>query len=196
MRTGRNRLVPRPSLPFHRDQLSRRHDGAAPQNQGRKSRPVLPCDRSDDEDATVNDTPYTSPLNYTLSRDLAVFELRHALPRHHGVAFSLDDLQVGQQVDISTYPKETIAPVRSLLQFHGAFKGQTTTGLLSFDYSLSADKTIHPGASGGIVVDAKTHHIVGILNAIARSGELTRPSLFPCRKPSASVSRGSIRLES
>src|SRR5260370_6938141 len=188
MRTGRNRLVPRPSLPFHRDQLSRRHDGAAPQHQGRKSRPVLPCDRSDDEDATVNDTPYTSPLNYTLSRDLAVFELRHALPRHHGVAFSLDDLQVGQQVDISTYPKETIAPVRSLLQFHGAFKGQTTTGLLSFDYSLSADKTIHPGASGGIVVDAKNHHIVGILNAIARTGELTRPTLFPFRKPSTTLS--------
>src|SRR5260370_37581003 len=179
MRTGRNRLVPRPSLPFHRDQLSRRHDGAAPQHQGRKSRPVLPCDRSDDEDATVNDTPYTSPLNYTLSRDLAVFELRHALPRHHGVAFSLDDLQVGQQVDISTYPKETIAPVRSLLQFHGAFKGQTTTGLLSFDYSLSADKTIHPGASGGFVVVSKTPHIPSTPHPPPPHRHTTPPPPFP-----------------
>jgi hypothetical protein len=126
----------------------------------------------DDEDATVNDGPSASPLKYTLSRDLAIFELRHSLPHHHGVAFSLEDLQVGQLVDIFTYPKETITPFRSLLQFHGTFKGQTTTGLLAFDYSLSADKTIHPGASGGIVVDAKTHHIVGILNAIARNGEL------------------------
>jgi hypothetical protein len=100
MRTGRNRLVSRPSLPFHRDRLSRRHDGAAPQNQGRKSRPALPCNRSDDEDATVNDGPPASPLKYTLSRDLAVFELRHALPHHHGVAFSLDDLPFAQQVDI------------------------------------------------------------------------------------------------
>src|SRR5260370_38389328 len=177
MRTGRNRLVPRPSLPFHRDQLSRRHDGAAPQHQGRKSRPILPCDRSDDEDGTVNDTPYTSPLNYPLSRDLAVFELRHALPRHHGVAFSLDDLQVGQQVDISTYPKETIAPVRSLLQFHGAFKGQTTTGLLSFEYSLSADKTIHPFASAAIRMYAKTHPFAGILQSLARSAEQKLPTL-------------------
>jgi hypothetical protein len=195
MRTGRNRLVPRPSLPFHRDQLSRRHDGTARKIRGERVVQLYLATGPNDEDP-VNDGPTASPLKHTLSRDLAVFELRHALPHHHGVAFSLDDLQVGQQVDISTYPEETIAPFGSLLQFHGAFKGQTTTGLLSFDYSLSACKTIHPGASGGTAVDAKTHHIVGILNAIARSGELTRPRLFPCRKTSASVSRGSIRLES
>lgn len=125
----------------------------------------------DDENATLNDGPSASPLKYALSRDLAIFELRHPLPRHHGVPFSLDDLQVGQPVDILTYPKESVTPFRSLLQFHGTFKGQTTEGLLAFDYRLSADKPIQPGASGGIVVDAKTHHIVGILNAIARNGE-------------------------
>ncbi|HEY1471597.1 MAG TPA: hypothetical protein VGF61_21340 [Candidatus Acidoferrum sp.] len=56
----------------------------------------------EDEDATVNDGPSTSPLKYTLSRDLAIFELRRPLPHHHGVPFSFDDLQVGQQVDILT----------------------------------------------------------------------------------------------
>jgi hypothetical protein len=125
----------------------------------------------DDEGATVNDGPSVGPMKYTLSRDLAIFELRHSLPHHHGVAFSLDDLQVGQEIDIYAYPKESINPIRSLLQFHGTFKGQTTTGLLAFDYSLSADKAILPGASGGIVVDSKTQQIVGILNAIGRNGE-------------------------
>jgi hypothetical protein len=125
----------------------------------------------DDEGATLNDGPSMGPMKYTLSRDLAILELRHSLPHHHGLAFSLDDLQVGQEIDIYAYPKESINPIRSLLQFHGTFKGQTTTGLLAFDYSMSADKAILPGASGGIVVDSKTQQIVGILNAIARNGE-------------------------
>jgi hypothetical protein len=38
---------------------------------------------ADDEGATVNDGPCVSPLKYTLSRDLAIFELRHSLPHHH-----------------------------------------------------------------------------------------------------------------
>jgi hypothetical protein len=113
--------------------------------------------------------PPSVPRSTPLSRDLAIFELRHSLPHRHGVPFSLDDLQVGQQVEIFTYPKETISPFRSLLQFHSTFKDQTTTGLVAFDYSLSA-----PGASGVIVVDSKTHHIVGILNGIARGGEIPR----------------------
>ena len=125
----------------------------------------------DDEGATVNDGPSVGPMKYTLSRDLAILELRHSLPHHHGVAFSLDDLQVGQEIDIYAYPKESINPIRSLLQFHGTFKGETITGLLAFDYSQSADKAIRPGASGGIVVDSKTQRIVGILNEIATNGE-------------------------
>ena len=125
----------------------------------------------DDDGATVNDRLSVSPMKYTPSRDLAIFELRHSVPHHHGVAFSLDDLQVGQEIDIYAYPKETSNPIRSLRQFHGTFKGLTTTGLLAFDYSLSADKAIRPGASGGIVVDSKTQQIVGILDGIARNGE-------------------------
>jgi len=125
----------------------------------------------EDEGATVNDGPSVGPMKYTVSRDLAIFELRHPLAHHHGVAFSLDDLEFGQEIDIYAYPKESINPIRSLLQFHGTFKGQTITGLLAFDYGLSADKAIRPGASGGIVVDSKTRQIVGILNEIATNGE-------------------------
>ncbi len=124
-----------------------------------------------DEGATLNDGPSMGPMKYTLSRDLAILELHHPLSHHHGLAFSLDDLQVGQEVDIYAYPKESINPIRSLLQFHGTFKGETITGLLAFDYSLSADRAIRPGASGGIVVDPKTQQIVGILNEIASNGE-------------------------
>lgn len=125
----------------------------------------------DDERATVNDGPSVRSMKYALNRDLAIFELRHPLPNHHGVAFSLDDLQVGQQVDIYAYPKEPINPIRKLLRFTGTFKGETTTGLLAFDYNFSSGKAIRPGASGGIVVDGKTNRIVGVLNGIDRDGE-------------------------
>jgi hypothetical protein len=125
----------------------------------------------DDEGATVNQGLYASPTKYTLRRDLAIFELRHPLPHHHGAVFNLDDLQIGQEVDIYAYPKGIISPMRSLERFHGTFTGETATGLLAFDYSLSAGKAIRPGASGGIVVDRKTQQIVGILNALARNGE-------------------------
>ena len=46
----------------------------------------------EDDGATSNDGPSMSPLKYNLSRDLAIFELRHPLRQHHGAAFSLDDL--------------------------------------------------------------------------------------------------------
>jgi len=54
----------------------------------------------EDEGATVNDGPSVGPMKYTVSRDLAIFELRHPLAHHHGVAFSLDDLEFGQEIDI------------------------------------------------------------------------------------------------
>jgi hypothetical protein len=124
-----------------------------------------------DEGATVNDV-FGGSTKFTLSRDLAIFELRHSLPKHQGIPFSLNDLYIGQDVDIYGYPKEGMNPFRSFLQFHGKFKGETLTGLLAFDYSLSAGKAIRPGASGGIIVDSKTQQIVGILNSIANNGEL------------------------
>jgi hypothetical protein len=136
----------------------------------------------DDEGATVNDGPAgsldlvttrTSSMKYTWHRDLAIFELQHPLREHHGIAFSLQDLQEGQEVDIYTYPKGPINPIRKLLQFRGAYKGETTTGLLAFDYRLSGNNSIRPGSSGGIVVDRKSQQIVGILNGMAKDSEAT-----------------------
>ncbi len=120
----------------------------------------------DDEGATFHDGRFSGP--YTLSRDLAIFELRHSLPHRHGIAFSLDDLEVGQEIDIYGYPKKAINPIRSLQQSRGMFKGYTTSGLLAFDYD---GKAIRGGASGGLVVDSKTQQIVGVLSGVARNGE-------------------------
>jgi hypothetical protein len=113
-----------------------------------------------DEGATPN---YEAP--YATKRDLAIFELRRSLPHHHGLTFSLDELEVGQEVDIYGYPKGVINPFRKLTRFPAKFKGPTTSGLLAFDYQLSAGQPIpRGGASGGIVVDRKTEKIVGILS--------------------------------
>jgi hypothetical protein len=125
----------------------------------------------EDDGATMNQAISGSPMRYTLGRDLAIFELRHPLPHYHGIAFSLNELQIGQQVDIYTYPAESINPLRNLARFHGAFRGETIDGLLAFNYSFSNGKGIRPGASGGIVVDSKTQQIVGVLSGIARDDE-------------------------
>jgi hypothetical protein len=120
----------------------------------------------DDEGATVNVGPATAPIKYTLSRDLAILELRKPLAHHHGAAFSLDELQPGQRVEIYAYPKEAGHPSRKLLRFAGTFKRETTSGLLAFDYSPESGNTIQPGASGGVVVDAQSRRIVGVLNGV------------------------------
>jgi len=131
----------------------------------------------DDEGARVNDSVAgfvkfsavgKHELRYNVSRDLAIFELRRPLARHHGAPFSLDELEEGQPVDIYAYPKVTSNPVRKLLEFQGTFKGRTTTGLLAFGYKPNEDRSIRPGASGGIVVDRKTQRVVGILNGVAK----------------------------
>jgi hypothetical protein len=124
-----------------------------------------------DEGATLNAGSSVHPMKFTLSRDHGIFELLHPIPKHHGLAFSLDDLQEGQQVDIYAFPKASINPIRKLTRFSGTFKGETTTGLLAFDYVLSDEKTIRPGASGGIVVDRKTKQIVGVLSGIDADGD-------------------------
>jgi hypothetical protein len=104
-------------------------------------------------------------FGYATKRDLAIFKLRRSLPHHHGLTFSLDELEVGQEVDIYGYPKGIINPFRKLTRFPAKFKGPTTSGLLAFDYQLSPDQPIRiGGSSGGIVVDRKTEKIVGILS--------------------------------
>jgi len=118
-----------------------------------------------DEGATAN-VFQNGVLPYAKKRDLAIFELQRPLPHHHhGLTFSLDELEVGQEVDIYGYPKGMINPIRKLTRFPATFKAPTTSGLLAFDYQLSAGKPIRvSGASGGIVVDRKTEKIVGILS--------------------------------
>jgi trypsin-like peptidase len=118
----------------------------------------------DDEGATLNDVfSEHFSLKYTLIRDLAIYELRHPIRDHHGLTFSLDDLEIGQQVDIYAYPKEFMHPIRSLEQFHGEFRGTISAGLLAFEY---VGKQIRGGASGGLVVDSKTRQVVGILSRV------------------------------
>jgi hypothetical protein len=118
-----------------------------------------------DEGATLINFPNGDVVAYAKRRDLAIFELRRSLPHHHGLTFSLDELQVGQEADIYGYPKGVINPLRKLTRFPVIFKSPTTSGLLAFDYQLSADKPIRiQGASGGIVVDRKTQKILGILS--------------------------------
>jgi len=118
-----------------------------------------------DEAATPNFIPNIDVIPYAVKRDLAIFELRHPLRDHHGLSYSLDELQVGQEVDIYGYPKGIINPFRKLTRFPAKFRGPTTSGLLAFDYELSSDQPIRiAGSSGGIVVDRKTEEIVGVLS--------------------------------
>src|SRR5216683_836634 len=118
-----------------------------------------------DEGATANALPNGDVLPYAMKRDLAIFELRRSLPHHHGLTFSLDELEIGQKVDIYGYPAGILNPIRKLTRFPATFKAPTTSGLLAFDYQLSTDKPIRiRGASGGIVVDRKTEKILGILS--------------------------------
>lgn len=129
-----------------------------------------------DEGATAKYMPDLSVLAYAEERDLAILELRRSLAHHHGLAFSLDELQVGQEVDIYGYPKEGINPIRKLTRVPARFKTLTTSGLLVFDYESSASKPIRiAGASGGIVLDRKTEKIVGILNGTTEAMALAVP---------------------
>ncbi len=129
-----------------------------------------------DEGATANYLPNGGVLPYAKKRDLAILELRRSLPHHHGLTFSLDELQVGQEVDIYGYPKEIINPTRKLTRFPATFKAPTTSGLLAFDYQLPGDQPIRiRGASGGIVVDRKTEKIVGILSETTEAMALAVP---------------------
>jgi hypothetical protein len=129
-----------------------------------------------DNGATANDFPSGEVFPYVKKRDLAIFELRSPLPHHHGLSFSLDELEVGQEVDIYGYPKGIVNPIRRLTRFPATFKAPTTSGLLAFDYQLSSDKPIRiAGASGGIVVDRKTQKIVGIMSETNETTALAVP---------------------
>ncbi len=69
-----------------------------------------------DKGATAN-VVQNDVLAFAIKRDLAIFELQRPLPHHHGLTFSLDELQVGQEVDIYGYPMGMINPIRKLTRF-------------------------------------------------------------------------------
>ncbi len=122
-----------------------------------------------DEGATANNLGDGDVLPYVTKRDLAMFQLRRSLPHHHGLAYCLDELQVGQEVDIYGFPhgfrKGTLNRTRKLTRFPATFKAPTTSGLLAFDYQFPVDDANRiKGASGGIVIDRKTEKILGILS--------------------------------
>jgi hypothetical protein len=100
-------------------------------------------------------------LKYTVSRDLAIYEMRNPIKGFHGIGFDADDLENSPEVDIYAYPFNG-NPKRGLVRWHGKFVGKTGDGLLAFRYE---EGRVCGGASGGIVVDSKTKKIVGILNA-------------------------------
>jgi hypothetical protein len=102
----------------------------------------------DDKGAAANYIPNVGVLPFAMKRDLAIFELRRSLPHHYGLTFSLDELQVGQEVDIYGYTKGMTNPIRKLTRFPAIFKAPTTSGLLAFDYQLSADKPIRISVAG------------------------------------------------
>ncbi|HEV3483181.1 MAG TPA: serine protease [Candidatus Acidoferrales bacterium] len=126
-----------------------------------------------DDGASLNHFAFAGgpPLRFTLSRDLAILQLSKPLPHHHGLQFSSDDLRIGDEVDIYAYPKGIINPIRSLQAFHAKFRGVSTTELMVFDYVPNRGELIRPGASGGVVVDSETGHVVGILSGIDPSGQ-------------------------
>jgi hypothetical protein len=111
-----------------------------------------------------------APVKFAPGRDLAIFKLAHPLPHRRGMPFRMDDLAIGEEVDIYSYPKENTSPIRKLLKFHAKFAGETATGLLAFEYELTDGKTLRPGASGGIVMDS-SGQIAGVLSSIAADGE-------------------------
>ncbi len=85
-----------------------------------------------DKGATANYVPNVGVLPFAMKRDLAIFELQRPLSHHHGLTFSLDELQVGQEVDVYGYPMGMVNPIRKLARFPATFKGPTTSGLLAF----------------------------------------------------------------
>jgi hypothetical protein len=99
-------------------------------------------------------------LKYTPAHDLAIYEMRHPLKHFHGASFDTDEPDSHAEVDIYAYPLHW-NPKRTLVVCHGRYIGITVEGLLAFHYE---EDELHPGASGGIVVDRHTEKIIGILS--------------------------------
>lgn len=101
--------------------------------------------------------------------DLAVAELKHSLNRKgfYGLPYNMEDVQdlvLGQDVDIYTFPLE-LNPKRKLQHFRGKYIGVNPEGLLAFSYEPNPQR-VRGGASGGLVVDGKGR-VMAILAEIA-----------------------------
>lgn len=116
-----------------------------------------------------------APMVFNRNRDLTVFELKHPLRGMRGPAFSLDELEPGQQVDIWAFPLASEWKRRSLRKWNGTFVGQTEEGLLAFSIE-SNRQTLKPGSSGGIVVD-KMGREVGVLMGVSHYGTAVAVSI-------------------
>ena len=121
-------------------------------------------DRGSEGDRATLNMVHGQPMIYSVNRDLALLMLWKPLRHHHGLTYSVDEPEIGEPVDIYTYPLEGIRAFRTLLRFPGTFQGPSPSGLLVFSYQPIFGKRIVGGASGGIVVDRKGGQIVGILS--------------------------------
>jgi len=126
-----------------------------------------------DRDATIRFERDGDAAPYAMKRDLALYELRRPIPKHHGLKYSLDELVPGQEVEIYGYPLLGMNPFRHLVRVSARFKAPTTSGLLAFAYD-SSDQ-VHGGMSGGIVVDKKTQRIVAVINQASEAMTLGVP---------------------
>ncbi len=126
---------------------------------------------------------------YNPLHDLAVAELAHSLDRRgfHGLPYNLDDVEdlaVGQDVDIYAFPLE-LNPKRKLHHFRGEYIGMNQNGLLVFSYEPNPQH-VRGGASGGLVVDGN-----GRVMAVLAEGVNRRDAVLgiPVKVLSAFVSK-------
>ena len=127
----------------------------------------------DDPDATKVLMSSGPSMRFAYSRDLALFELETTVALHRGAEFSVDQLQVGQRVEIYVYPVESQFRAPSLVKFTGRFNRLTGEGLFAFDYDPNGHHRILPGSGGGIVVDCKSRKIIAVVSALAEKDTLT-----------------------
>lgn len=133
----------------------------APRIKGQKVKQRYLATGPEDKEATLNFQSDGDVKGFAVGRDLALFELRNPLRGYHGIKFSMDDLEPGEEVDLYGYPRGSVNPLRSLVHATAKFKAPTTSGLLAFEYDGSSRESA--GASGGIVVQRKTGRIVGVI---------------------------------
>lgn len=122
-----------------------------------------------DEAATANFIPNAGVFAFTSKRDLALFELQRPLPHHHGLPFSLDELQTGEGYEIFGYPKGAAGAELRLTRFQVRFKAATTSGLLAFEFRSPEEAERVAGVSGGIVLDPRTKKVVGVLSGTSQN---------------------------